>query len=150
MRSTKHNDIVKWFPFYQEINSNCIYEILRGYFNLNTYKLILIDYLIFTVVLLLCLLSRSRNETTCQYCNTFVSLTCEVYREVYLLQLNYMLVTYLCNIWVQQQQQKQYQTRARIKALTWKGVKLLPGRNQTTDWCAETKILWLLVFVVDV
>ena len=57
-------------------------ELLRGYFNLNTYKLILIEYLIFTVVLLSCLLNRSRNETTCQYCNTFVSLTCEVYREV--------------------------------------------------------------------
>ena len=56
--------------------------VLRGYFNLNTYKLILIDYPIFTVVLLFCLLNRSRNETTCQYCNTFVSFTCEVHREV--------------------------------------------------------------------
>ena len=54
----------------------------RGYFNLNTYKLILIDYPIFTVVLLFCLLNRSRNETTCQYCNTFVSFTCEEHREV--------------------------------------------------------------------
>ena len=57
-------------------------ELLRGYFNLNTYKLILIDYPIFTVVLLFCLLNHSRNETTCQYCNTFVSFTCEVNGEV--------------------------------------------------------------------
>lgn len=36
----------------------------------------------FTVVLLLCLLNRSRIETTCQYCNTFVSFTSKVHREV--------------------------------------------------------------------
>ena len=57
-------------------------NVSTKYFNLNTYKLILIDYLIFTVVLLFCLLNRSRNETTCQYCNTFVSFTSKVHREV--------------------------------------------------------------------
>ena len=36
----------------------------------------------FTVVLLLCLSNRSRIETTCQYCNTFVSFTSKVHREV--------------------------------------------------------------------
>ena len=58
----------------ENINLNFL---LRDFFNLNTYKLILIDYSIFTIVLLLCLSNRSRIETTCQYCNTFVSFTCK-------------------------------------------------------------------------